>query len=126
MSPQPKNHVIPDTVEVKTALISVSDKTGILEFARSLSQLGIKIVSTGGTAKAIAKAGIEVRDISDLTSFPEIMDGRVKTLHPNVHGGLLAVRTDEQHQKAMPDQKIEPIDMAVINLYPFEETIAKG
>jgi phosphoribosylaminoimidazolecarboxamide formyltransferase/IMP cyclohydrolase len=126
MSVNPKSHSIPDIVEVKRALISVSDKTGIIEFAKALNNMGIELVSTGGTAKAIAEAGIAVRDVSDLTGFPEIMDGRVKTLHPAVHGGLLAVRTDKEHQKAMADQKIGEIDMAVINLYPFEETIAAG
>ena len=126
MSVNPKSHSIPDIVEVKRALISVSDKTGIIEFAKALDNMGIELVSTGGTAKAIAEAGIAVRDVSDLTGFPEIMDGRVKTLHPAVHGGLLAVRTDKEHQKAMANQKIGEIDMAVINLYPFEETIAAG
>lgn len=126
MSVNPKSHSIPDIVEVKRALISVSDKTGIIEFAKALDSMGIELVSTGGTARAIAEAGIAVRDVSDLTGFPEIMDGRVKTLHPAVHGGLLAVRTDKEHQKAMADQKIGEIDMAVINLYPFEETIAAG
>ncbi len=126
MSVNPKSHSIPDIVEVKRALISVSDKTGIIEFAKALDNMGIELVSTGGTARAIAEAGIAVRDVSDLTGFPEIMDGRVKTLHPAVHGGLLAVRTDKEHQKAMADQKIGEIDMAVINLYPFEETIAAG
>jgi len=126
MSPTPKNHVIPDSVEVKTALISVSDKTGIIEFAKSLASKGIKLISTGGTAKAIADAGIDVQDVSQLTGFPEIMDGRVKTLHPSVHGGLLAVRTDESHQQAMQEQNIDAIDMAIINLYPFEDTVASG
>lgn len=126
MSPIAKHHVIPDLSEVKTALLSVSDKTGILELAKALCDKGIKLLSTGGTAKAIADAGLPVSDVSSITNFPEIMDGRVKTLHPSVHGGLLAVRTDEAHQKAMQEQNISPIDMAVINLYPFEETIAKG
>ena len=126
MSPIAKQHVIPDLSEVKTALLSVSDKTGIIELAKALSDKGIKLLSTGGTSKAIADAGIPVEDVSSITNFPEIMDGRVKTLHPSVHGGLLAVRTDEAHQKAMAEQNISPIDMAVINLYPFEETIAKG
>jgi len=126
MSPIAKQHVIPDLAEVKTALLSVSDKTGIIELARALSAAGIKLLSTGGTSKAIADAGIAVEDVSSITDFPEIMDGRVKTLHPSVHGGLLAVRTDEAHQKAMREQNIQAIDMAVINLYPFEETIAKG
>ena len=126
MSPIAKPHVIPDLSEVKTALLSVSDKTGIIDLARALSDKGIKLLSTGGTSKAISQAGIPVEDVSSITNFPEIMDGRVKTLHPNVHGGLLAVRTDKDHQKAMAEQGIAPIDMAVINLYPFEETISKG
>ena len=126
MAPAPKNHDIPDLVEIKTALLSVSDKTVITELARKLSDLGIKLVSTGGTSKAIADAGIDVTDVSQITGFPEIMDGRVKTLHPSVHGGLLAVRTDPDHQAAMQEQGIAPIDLAIINLYPFEDTLAKG
>ena len=126
MAPAPKNHDIPDLVEIKTALLSVSDKTGITELARKLSDLGIKLVSTGGTSRAIADAGIDVTDVSQITGFPEVMDGRVKTLHPSVHGGLLAVRTDPDHQKAMQEQGIAPIDLAIINLYPFEDTLAKG
>ena len=126
MAPAPKNHDIPDLVEIKTALLSVSDKTGITELARKLSDLGIKLISTGGTSKAIADAGITVTDVSQITGFPEVMDGRVKTLHPSVHGGLLAVRTDPVHQKAMQEQDIAPIDLAIINLYPFEDTLAKG
>jgi len=121
-----KRHEIPDIATVRTALLSVSDKTGIVEFAKALSERGINLVSTGGTAKAIADAGIDVRDVSSLTGFPEIMDGRVKTLHPGVHGGLLAVRSDNEHLQAMQNQGISPIDMAVINLYPFEETLAAG
>ena len=126
MAPVVKNHVIPDLSPVRTALLSVSDKTGIVDLARSLSELGVNLLSTGGTAKAIADAGLPVRDVSSITDFPEIMDGRVKTLHPNVHGGLLAVRTDTTHLEQMEQQGIDPIDMAVINLYPFEETIAKN
>jgi len=124
MAPVVKNHVINDLSPVRTALLSVSDKTGIVELARSLSELGVELLSTGGTAKAIAEAGLSVKDVSQVTNFPEIMDGRVKTLHPNVHGGLLAVRTDETHQQEMKEQAIASIDMAVVNLYPFEETIA--
>ncbi|MEM7289797.1 MAG: bifunctional phosphoribosylaminoimidazolecarboxamide formyltransferase/IMP cyclohydrolase [Pseudomonadota bacterium] len=126
MAPIIKKHDIPDLAGVKTALISVSDKTGIVDFAIELSALGVQLVSTGGTAHALAKAGLEVTDVSSLTGFPEIMDGRVKTLHPGVHGGLLGVRTDPIHQKAMNEQNIAPIDLAVINLYPFEETVAKN
>ena len=116
----------PDLVKIKRALISVSDKTGLVDFARKLSSMGIELVSTGGTRKAIADAGIAVRDVSDLTSFPEIMDGRVKTLHPGVHGGLLAVRGDDDHVASMIEHGIAEIDLAVINLYPFEEVQAQG
>ena len=116
----------PDKVEIKTALISVSDKSGIVELARALSARGIRLLSTGGTHKAIAAAGLTVTDVSEITGFPEIMDGRVKTLHPMVHGGLLAIRDDSEHQDAMKAHGIEGIDLAVINLYPFEEVRASG
>ncbi|WP_216330425.1 bifunctional phosphoribosylaminoimidazolecarboxamide formyltransferase/IMP cyclohydrolase [Rhizobium sp. X9] len=116
----------PDKVKIRTALLSVSDKTDILELATVLSKLGVKLLSTGGTAKAIAEAGLPVTDVSDVTNFPEIMDGRVKTLHPNVHGGLLAIRDDADHVEAMKAHGIEAIDLSVINLYPFEEVRAKG
>ena len=108
------------------ALISVSDKTGIVEFAKALSELGVEIVSTGGTAKLLKENGIPVREISDLTGFPEIMEGRVKTLHPKVHGGILADRSKDEHLQAMKELEIEPIDMVVVNLYPFKETVARG
>lgn len=111
---------------IKRALISVSDKTGLLDFAKFLHENKIIILSTGGTAKALRDAGIAVTEVSDHTGFPEIMDGRVKTLHPKIHGGLLAVRSNEAHKKAMADHDIETIDLVVINLYPFEETVAKG
>ncbi|MGZ8847677.1 MAG: hypothetical protein ACXW3C_14555, partial [Pyrinomonadaceae bacterium] len=110
---------------IKRALISVSDKTGVIDFARELKQFGVEIISTGGTAKALRDAGIEVRDVSDVTGFPEMMDGRVKTLHPKIHGGLLALRDDADHVAAMEDNSIEPIDMVVVNLYPFEETVRR-
>ncbi|MFK0207582.1 bifunctional phosphoribosylaminoimidazolecarboxamide formyltransferase/IMP cyclohydrolase [Agrobacterium sp. NPDC090283] len=116
----------PDKVKIRTALLSVSDKTDIIELATVLSKLGVKLLSTGGTAKAIAEAGLPVTDVSDVTNFPEIMDGRVKTLHPNVHGGLLAIRDDAEHVEAMKVHGIEAIDLSVINLYPFEEVRAKG
>jgi phosphoribosylaminoimidazolecarboxamide formyltransferase/IMP cyclohydrolase len=116
----------PDKVKIRTALLSVSDKTDIIELATVLSKLGVKLLSTGGTAKAIAEAGLPVTDVSDVTNFPEIMDGRVKTLHPNVHGGLLAIRDDAEHIEAMKAHGIEAIDLSVINLYPFEEVRAKG
>ncbi len=111
---------------VTRALLSVSDKTGLIEFARALAGHGIDLVSTGGTAKAIAAAGLKVSDVSDLTGFPEMMDGRVKTLHPKVHGGLLAIRDNADHAKAMKDHGIAPIDLLVVNLYPFEATVDKG
>ncbi len=116
----------PDKVLIRTALLSVSDKTDIIELAGALVKLGVKLLSTGGTSKAIADAGLPVTDVSDITKFPEIMDGRVKTLHPNVHGGLLAIRDDAEHQEAMRAHGIEAIDLSVINLYPFEEVRAKG
>ncbi len=116
----------PDKVKIRTALLSVSDKTDIIELAGALVKLGVKLLSTGGTSKAIAEAGLPVTDVSDITKFPEIMDGRVKTLHPNVHGGLLAIRDDADHVEAMRTHGIEGIDLSVINLYPFEEVRAKG
>ncbi len=108
------------------ALLSVSDKSGLIEFASALSKHGVALISTGGTAKAIAAAGLKVMDVSDLTGFPEMMDGRVKTLHPNVHGGLLAIRDNAEHVKSMKDHGIAPIDLLVVNLYPFEATVDKG
>jgi formyltetrahydrofolate-dependent phosphoribosylglycinamide formyltransferase len=107
-------------VQVARALLSVSDKTGIAEFARGLSELGIEIVSTGGTAQALASAGVAVREVSDLTGFPEIMGGRVKTLHPKLHAGLLAVRDDASHLQAADEHGVEFIDLVCVNLYPFE------
>src|ERR1700733_11983090 len=111
---------------VTRALLSVSDKSGLIEFARALAAHGIDLVSTGGTAKAIAAAGLKVRDVSELTGFPEMMDGRVKTLHPKVHGGLLAIRDNAEHAAAMKQHGIAPIDLLVVNLYPFEATVEKG
>jgi phosphoribosylaminoimidazolecarboxamide formyltransferase/IMP cyclohydrolase len=116
----------PDRVPVRRALISVSDKTGLVEAAKTLAGLGVELVSTGGTRAAIAAAGLAVRDISELTGFPEMMDGRVKTLHPIVHGGLLGVRDAPEHAKAMADHGIGGIDLVYVNLYPFEATIAGG
>lgn len=116
----------PRAVKIRRALISVSDKTGIVEFAQKLSEMGIDILSTGGTAKSLAEAGIKVTEVSDHTGFPEIMEGRVKTLHPKIHGGILAKRDNPDHQQAMKDNAIEPIDMVVINLYPFVETVMSG
>src|SRR6202165_2663710 len=111
---------------VTRALLSVSDKSGLIEFARALASHGIDLVSTGGTAKAIAAAGLKVTDVSELTGFPEMMDGRVKTLHPKVHGGLLAIRDNVEHAQAMKSHGIAPIDLLVVNLYPFEATVDKG
>ena len=116
----------PDRAPLKRALISVSDKTGLIEAARVLAAAGVELVSTGGTRKAIAEAGLPVKDISDLTGFPEMMDGRVKTLHPVVHGGLLGVRDAVDHAKAMADHGIGGIDLVYVNLYPFEQTAASG
>lgn len=113
-------------VTVTRALLSVSDKSGILDLARALDRHGVELVSTGGTAKAIRDAGLPVRDISDLTGFPEMMDGRVKTLHPVVHGGLLAVRDNPEHVASMTEHGIGAIDLVVVNLYPFAQTVAKG
>lgn len=102
---------------VKRALISVSDKTGVVEFAKGLHELGVEIISTGGTMKAIA-AGIPVKSVSEVTGFPEMMDGRVKTLHPKIHGGILAIRDNPEHVKAMKEHGIKGIDLVAVNLYP--------
>lgn len=110
---------------IRRALISVSDKSGIVDFARALSEFNVEIISTGGTAKTLRDAGLTIRDISDITGFPEMMDGRVKTLHPRVHGGLLAIRDNADHVAAMQQHGIEPIDLVVVNLYPFAETIKR-
>ena len=115
-----------DPRRVTRALLSVSDKSGLIDFARALAKHDIELVSTGGTAKAIAAAGLKVRDVSELTGFPEMMDGRVKTLHPKVHGGLLAIRDNAEHANAMKAHGIAPIDLLVVNLYPFEATVDKG
>jgi phosphoribosylaminoimidazolecarboxamide formyltransferase/IMP cyclohydrolase len=112
--------------KIHRALISVSDKTGIVDFARELQHFGVEIVSTGGTARALRDAGIEVRDVSDVTGFPELMDGRVKTLHPKIHGALLGLRNNAEHVAAMREHGIEPIDLVVVNLYPFEQTVMQG
>lgn len=113
------------TTKIERALISVTDKTGVAELAAELAKLGVEVVSTGGTAKTIREAGVSVRDVSDLTGFPEMMDGRVKTLHPKVHGGILSIRENPQHVEAMKTNGIVPIDLVVVNLYAFEKTVAK-
>src|SRR5678815_2561049 len=110
---------------ISRALLSVSDKTGLVEFARALAEQGVELISTGGTRKALADAGLTVLDVSDVTGFPEMMDGRVKTLHPRVHGGLLAIRDNAEHVAALEQHGIEPIDLVVVNLYPFAETIKR-
>ncbi len=111
--------------KVERALLSVSDKRGIVQFAKRLSRLGIEILSTGGTARALKEAGVPVRDVSDFTGFPEVMDGRVKTLHPKIHAGILAIRDSDKHKRQMRELGIEPIDLVVVNLYPFRETVAR-
>jgi phosphoribosylaminoimidazolecarboxamide formyltransferase/IMP cyclohydrolase len=111
---------------ITRALLSVSDKAGLIDFAKQLAGYGVELVSTGGTAKALNDAGLDVIDVSQLTGFPEMMDGRVKTLHPKVHGGLLAIRGNKEHAAAMAQHHIKPIDLLVVNLYPFEATVAKG
>src|ERR1700744_5026251 len=110
---------------VRRALLSVTDKTGLVEFAKTLNELGVELVSTGGTAKALRDAGLPVKDVSDLTGFPEMLGGRVKTLHPVVHGGILHRREDPEHVAAVEKHEIPPIDMVVVNLYAFEKTAAK-
>src|SRR5688572_7418206 len=115
-----------DLIAARRALISLSDKSGLDELAAGLKRHGIEIVSTGGTAAKLRELGTQVRDISDLTGFPEMMDGRVKTLHPKVHGGLLGVRDNPEHAAAMAEHDIAPIDLVIVNLYPFEATVARG
>eukprot|EP01041_Mallomonas_annulata_P013238 gene13238-28008_t len=115
-----------DLQPIKRALLSVSDKTGLIELATVLSSMGVELLSTGGTAKAMRSAGLTVIDVSDYTGSPEIMDGRVKTLHPMIHGGLLGVRGNEQHEADMAANGIKPIDLVVLNLYAFEATVASG
>jgi phosphoribosylaminoimidazolecarboxamide formyltransferase/IMP cyclohydrolase len=119
-------HTEPGEVRIARALLSVSDKSGIVDFARGLAGLGVEIVSTGGTASALSQAGIEVRAIDDFTGFPEMMDGRVKTLHPRLYAGLLALRDNDEHLRAAADQDIEQVDLVCVNLYPFEQTVARG
>ena len=117
--------IISNGLKIKTALISVSDKSGVVDFAKKLSKMGVKIISTGGTAKKLGEAGLDVVGIESVTGFPEMMDGRVKTLHPKIHGALLGLRDKNEHTAAMKKHDIEPIDLVCVNLYPFEQTIAK-
>ena len=112
-------------VKINRALVSVSDKSQVVEFARALADMGVEIISTGGTAKALSEAGVNVTGIEQVTGFPEMMNGRVKTLHPKIHGGLLALRDNAEHVGAMQDNDITPIDLVCVNLYPFEQTVAK-
>jgi phosphoribosylaminoimidazolecarboxamide formyltransferase/IMP cyclohydrolase len=111
--------------KIERAIVSVTDKTGSVDFGRALSKFGVEILSTGGTARALREGGLSVTDISDYTQFPEMMDGRVKTLHPKVHGGLLGLRDNPEHVKMMEQHGIKTIDMVVVNLYQFEKTVAK-
>ena len=113
-----------DKVVIRRALIGVSDKAGLADFARALERYGVEIVSTGGTAAALEAAGMKVRTVENFTGLPEMLDGRVKTLHPKIHGGILARRDDENHQRQMQQHRIEPIDLVVVNFYPFEKTVA--
>jgi phosphoribosylaminoimidazolecarboxamide formyltransferase / IMP cyclohydrolase len=122
MTEADQTHLVP----IRRALISVSDKSGVVDFARELKRFGVEIISTGGTARALREAGLAVREVSEVTRFPEMMDGRIKTLHPRIHGGLLALRDNPEHLAAMKEHDIEPIDMVVVNLYPFEQTVMQG
>ena len=117
---------MPDLAPLKRALLSVSDKTGLIDLGQALAARGVELLSTGGTAKALRDAGLDVKDVAEVTGFPEMMDGRVKTLHPVVHGGLLALRDNDDHVASMNEHNIGGIDLVVVNLYPFEETVAKG
>ncbi len=125
-APSMVERAAPGEVRVSRALLSVSDKTGLVEFARGLQELGVEIVSTGGTARELARAGLQSRAIEDFTGFPEMMDGRVKTLHPRLYAGLLAVRDNDEHLSAASAHQIEPVDLVCVNLYPFERTVARG
>ncbi len=116
----------PGEVQVRRALLSVSEKEGVVDFARGLAELGVEVLSTGGTAAALAGAGVPVRPVEDFTGFPEMMDGRVKTLHPRLYAGLLALRDEDSHLRAAAEHEIEPVDLVCVNLYPFEQTLARG
>src|SRR3989454_8105156 len=111
--------------KIERALLSVYDKTGLISFAESLAEAGVELISTGGTAKALREGGLAVTDLSAYTGFPEMLDGRVKTLHPKIHGGLLYLRENSEHQAAVAAHGIKPIDLVIVNLYPFEQTVAK-
>lgn len=111
---------------IRRALISVTDKTGVVEFAAGLREFGVHILSTGGTAKMLRDGGVKITEVSDHTGFPEMLDGRVKTLHPKIHGGILGIRDNDSHVKTMAEHRIEPIDMVVVNLYAFVKTIERA
>src|SRR5262245_53261589 len=113
-----------DLRTIRRALLSVSDKTGLVEFAKALAGFGVELISTGGTRKALADAGLKVLDVAEVTGFPEMLDGRVKTLHPRIHGGILAIRDNAEHQAKLREHNIQPIDLVVCNLYPFAATLA--
>src|SRR5579872_1600515 len=113
-------------VKIQRALVSVTDKTGIVDFARRLSDMGVELISTGGTAKTLRENGIAVKDVSEVTGFPEMLDGRVKTMHPRITGGILAIRGKADHVRALEEHGIQPIDMVVVNLYQFEKVAAKA
>src|SRR5919109_3893313 len=115
----------PGDVQVRRALLTVSDKRGLVDFARGLAELGVELVSTGGTARELTEQGIETRPVEDYTGFPEILDGRVKTLNPRIHAGLLAVRSNPQHVETLNEHEIEPIDLVCVNLYPFEKVASR-
>ena len=115
-----------ENIKIKRALISVSDKSGLEGLAKVLAKNEIEIISTGGTYKFLKELGIDVADVSSVTGFPEILDGRVKTLHPNIHGGLLGIRGNDEHENTLKENSITPIDLLIVNLYPFEETIQKN
>src|SRR2546430_3292650 len=116
----------PGEVRLRRAVLSVSDKRGIVDFARGLEELGVEVVSTGGTARELAGAGVAVRPIEEFTGFPEVMEGRVKTLHPRLYAGLLARRDEDSHLQTAAEQEVEQVDLVCVNLYPFEQTVARG
>src|ERR671919_569153 len=120
IEPRGTDVTAPGEVRIRRALLSVSDKRGLVEFARGLAQLGVEIVSTGGTARDLADQGIETRPVENYTGFPEILDGRVKTLNPRIYAGLLAVRSDDDHMETLTEHSVDPIDLVCVNLYPFE------